>query len=280
MRRFIIVGILAVLGVLAFSIDVKIVSVTPDASIVGNTVDTSDFSIVFDFPTNSMGSISQISFVITNKTDSVLKIIWESSVFVDSAGESHRVMHEGVRYLERDKIIPPSTLAPGTKLSDVIYPTDYVSSVNGNWIENPIVSSKPGQQFSILLAIDNGSQIQNYMVTFQIGGVAVAKARVNERIGLGTILYGQAVYGDNGQIVGYNGLSPLFGYIFRNYFDSVNGMKRGQFNWFLEWGVVGLIIPYLGAGGDWVIPTSETNDFVITVGVMYIVPYLGFSIGF
>ncbi|HPT54940.1 MAG TPA: hypothetical protein PKI14_14150 [Fervidobacterium sp.] len=57
-------------------------------------------------------------------------------------------------------------------------------------------------------------------------------------------------------------------------------MKRGQFNWFWEWGVVGLIIPYLGAGGDWVIPTSETNDFVITVGVMYIVPYLGFSIGF
>ena len=57
-------------------------------------------------------------------------------------------------------------------------------------------------------------------------------------------------------------------------------MKRGQFNWFWEWGVVGLIIPYLGAGGAWVIPTSETNDFVITVGVMYIVPYLGFSIGF
>jgi|GEM_PF-1365022 len=280
MRRFIIVVVLAIFGVLVFSTDVKIVSVTPDASVVDNAIDASDFSIVFSFPTNSMGSITQISFVMINKTKSVLKIVWDSSAFVDPNGQSHRVMHQGVRYLERDKSIPPSVLAPDAKLSDTIYPTDYVSLVSNDWVENPIVSSKPGQRFSVLLAIDNGSQIENYTITFETSGVAVANAGANDRIGFGSILYGQAIYGDNGQILGYKGFSPLIGYVVRYYFDDVNGMKRGQFNWFWEWGLVALIMPYLGVGGDFVIPTSETGDFVITLGMAYVVPYLGVSIGF
>jgi len=41
-----------------------------------------------------------------------------------------------------------------------------------------------------------------------------------------------------------------------------------------------VLVPYVGVGGDWVIPTSETSDFVVTVGTMYIIPYLGFSMGF
>ncbi|HOQ40179.1 MAG TPA: hypothetical protein PK561_07200 [Fervidobacterium sp.] len=100
-----------------------------------------------------------------------------------------------------------------------------------------------------------------------------------QRIGLSpTMLYGRAVYGDKGQIVGYNGFG--IGVVFRNYFDSVNGMKKEQFNWFWEWGTVALLIPYVGVGGDYVMPLSETNDFVITIGTIYVVPYLSFSIDF
>lgn len=42
------------------------------------------------------------------------------------------------------------------------------------------------------------------------------------------MVYGRAVYGDKGQIVGYNGYNILFGTAVRNYFDSANGMKRGD----------------------------------------------------
>lgn len=280
MKRFVLVAMLSVLGVLAFGVGVDIVSVTPSASIVGNTIDTPGFSLEFSFPTDSLGAIKQINFVITNKTKNALKIVWDSSAFVDPDGNSHKVMHQGVRYIERDKSIPPSILVPGTKLSDMVYPTDYVNFVNNEWVESPIVSSKPGQRFSVLLAVDNGDQIQSYTITFQTKGQVAANAGANERIGLGTMVYGRAVYGDKGQIVGYNGYNILFGTAVRNYFDSANGMKRGGFNWFWEWGTMCVLVPYVGVGGDWVIPTSETSDFVVTVGTMYIIPYLGFSMGF
>jgi len=280
MKRLVLVAMLSVLGVLAFGIGVDIVSVTPSASIVGNTIDTPDFSIEFSFPTDSLGAIKQISFVITNKTKNALKIVWDSSAFVDPDGNSHKVMHQGVRYIERDKSIPPSILVPGTKLSDMIYPTDYINLVNNEWVESSIVSSKPGQRFSVLLAIDNGDQIQSYVITFQTKGQVAANAGAAERIGIGIMIYGQAVYGDKGQIIGYKGYNILFGNAVKNYFDTVNGMKRGQINWFWEFGTVIMIIPYVGIGGDWVIPISETGDFVITIQTMYFLPYLGFSIGF
>ena len=55
-------------------------------------------------------SSSNVSFNLTNKTDHSIKIIWDEAVYVDTIGVSHRVMHSGVKYMDRSNSQPPSVV--------------------------------------------------------------------------------------------------------------------------------------------------------------------------
>jgi hypothetical protein len=105
-------------------------------------IDEEDYSYAFEdemirilwLPTSS-----KMAFLLENKTDYSIRIIWDEAAYVDENGQSHRVMHSGVRYIERDNPKPPSVVVRKGKLTDVIFPTDYVVSGSSGWEETPIL---------------------------------------------------------------------------------------------------------------------------------------------
>ena len=67
-----------------------------------------------------------ISFVLENKTDYSMKIIWDDAAFVDSKGQSQRVMHSGVKYTDRNNSQPPTIIVRKGKITDIVQPVDLV----------------------------------------------------------------------------------------------------------------------------------------------------------
>lgn len=74
---------------------------------------------------------SDIAFSLTNKTDHSIKIPWDEAAYVDEMGQSHRVMHAGIKYNEREQPMPPSVVVRGGHIEDIVFPTDYVSWFEG-----------------------------------------------------------------------------------------------------------------------------------------------------
>lgn len=129
----------------------------------------------------------RFQFSLLNKTDGPMKLDWNQISYVDPNSGSHKVMHQGVRYIERDKALPPTVIPPSAKVDDVILPTDLVHHWQyGNtsgWKENPLFP-KPekkearaliGKTFSAFMPIEINSTTKNYNFVFQITDIVTEK---------------------------------------------------------------------------------------------------------
>ncbi len=67
-----------------------------------------------------------IYFTLENKSGHSIKINWDDISFVDIEGKVRRVMHNGVRFIDRNKSQPPTTIPNGAKIDEVLIPTDNV----------------------------------------------------------------------------------------------------------------------------------------------------------
>ena len=61
-----------------------------------------------------------LSIVIQSNTDELLLVEWDLSVLVTPSGESARIIHRGVEFVQALQKQMPSTLAPNAKLTDVV----------------------------------------------------------------------------------------------------------------------------------------------------------------
>lgn len=126
-----------------------------------------------------------IAFELENKTSHSLKIIWDEAVFIDVDGTSGRIMHSGVKYIDRNSSQPPTVVARGSRITDIILPTDrvrYVEGQYGGWREDPIVNpysstdvamlqrakENVGRSFRILLALEIEGVVNEYIFSFKI----------------------------------------------------------------------------------------------------------------
>lgn len=119
---------------------------------------------------------------IENKTSHTIRVIWDNAAFVDKDGESQRVMHSGVRYIERDQPQPPSVIVRGGHIEDVIIPTEYVRpSSSLGWDEMsffPITGSVAkadstlaeyvGRRVQVLLPLEIQGVQNDYIFSFDI----------------------------------------------------------------------------------------------------------------
>lgn len=69
---------------------------------------------------------TKFGFVLQNKTDHTIKIIWDDAVFIDTDGSSNRVMHAGIKYTEKENPQTPSVIARGSFIEDMVLPTKNV----------------------------------------------------------------------------------------------------------------------------------------------------------
>lgn len=115
---------------------------------------------------------SFISFTITNKTDHSIRIIWDEAVYVDVSGGSHKVMHAGVKYMDRYNAQLPSVVVRKGWLSDIILPVDNVYYVDsGGWKESPLlpnVEKYIGKTIQVLLPLEIEGIVHEYIFVFNI----------------------------------------------------------------------------------------------------------------
>lgn len=139
----------------------------------------------------------RIAFLLQNKTDYSIKIPWDEAAYVDEMGRSHRVMHSGVKYTDRDKSQPPSVIVRRGSIEDTIYPTDYISWRSGTrysagwWSEKPLLLDRDfrgqyltgfenavkmniGKQIQVLLPLQIQDVINDYIFTFNVDSVTAS----------------------------------------------------------------------------------------------------------
>lgn len=123
----------------------------------------------------------QISFALANKTESSMKILWDQAAFVDVNGTSHRVMHSGVKYIDRNVSQPPSIILRKTTLNDIVVPTDNIY-YDGGWREIPIFPASGvtveevqksaniyvGRPVQILLPLECAGATHEYIFVFKV----------------------------------------------------------------------------------------------------------------
>lgn len=135
----------------------------------------SDESISFSFSIAK----GQVAFVLENKTDEPIEIDWNKAAYVDVSGRSHKVMHSGVKYIEREKPMAPTTVPPSAKLDEILFPSDYVeySEVFGHWRELPLfpdgdeAKTYEGKTFSVFLPLKFKGSEKNYSFRFKVSAV-------------------------------------------------------------------------------------------------------------
>ncbi|NIO48500.1 MAG: hypothetical protein GTN73_03535 [Candidatus Aminicenantes bacterium] len=85
-----------------------------------------------------MASPTELRFRLQNKTDHSIKIIWNDATYVCEKGKSHRVMHAGVKYINRNNPQQSSIVAGKGSITDFIYPADYANYTYDRWVERPL----------------------------------------------------------------------------------------------------------------------------------------------
>lgn len=130
---------------------------------------------------------TQLAFGLKNKSGHSIKIPWDDVVYINVNGQSGRVMHSGVKYIDRNSSQPASVVPKGASLNDVIIPTDniyYVSGKYGGWSELDLFNFKidlsnfdiskqavVGQSIRILLPVVMEGVKNEYVFEFKIQDV-------------------------------------------------------------------------------------------------------------
>lgn len=130
-------------------------------------------------------SPQQLTFTLRNMTDDPIFINWDKVSYVDFLGTSHRILHKGVRLVDREHPQPPTTIPPRAQIDELVFPVDYVEFVLNRWkqqdmlpgsvqdMKAPSTSAKmfKGKTISVFMPLEIGTAIKNYFFEFQATNV-------------------------------------------------------------------------------------------------------------
>lgn len=156
-------------------------------------------------------NVFNMAFSLQNKTDHSIKIPWDEAAYVDENGRSHRVMHSGIKYTDREQSMPPSVIIRRGMIEDIVFPTDYIywrkgsRYTAGSWEEKALFSpyldihctyrkgdypsfeafdkaakSKIGKTIQVLLPFQIKDVVNDYIFTFKIDSVSTRQESVNK----------------------------------------------------------------------------------------------------
>lgn len=110
-----------------------------------------------------------ITIQLTNKTQSIIRLIWDEAAIVDPQGVAHRVFHSNVRFLDRSQSVPPSIIPPGSQLRDIFAPIDRTKWTGKRWDVEPLLEAKHiGGQLRVLLPMVVGDQRYDETYVFRV----------------------------------------------------------------------------------------------------------------
>ena len=131
----------------------------------------------------------QFNFLLTNKTINPIQITWDNAVYVDYEGKAIRVIHSGVKYINRYESHPPTTIPGGSTLPDMLIPADNIYYSGDGWDSRQIMPTKNvnawtrsglskvqavnseylGKHVSVLLPLTINGVQNDYLFVFNIG---------------------------------------------------------------------------------------------------------------
>jgi len=132
-----------------------------------------------------------IAIQVKNKLADPLRIIWDETNIVHGSN-AMRVMHNGVKYSDRNNSQQPTLIPPGSMITDEIIPTDNVSFYSGGrytsseWFVSPLfplhdagdpnrketIMAMIGHPISLFMTIQNKEERLNYNWKFFIDTIS------------------------------------------------------------------------------------------------------------
>ena len=129
-------------------------------------------------------SNKQFDFRLYNKTEHSIKIIWDDAAYVDLNGSAMRVIHKGVKFVEKNNPQPPTVIASGSYVDELVLPAEnvYMNNVYAGWQTDALVpmysrnkelllstaQSYIGKQLKVILPIQIEDITNDYEFTFDI----------------------------------------------------------------------------------------------------------------
>ena len=122
---------------------------------------------------NILGDSQEFSLSIKNKTQYSLKLIWDDAIFVDTYGTISKIMHSGIKYLDRESTQPASIIIRGARLEDVAIPTRnvYYDDLLKDWRVRSMysdMSRNEVKQVQLMLPIQIKDVTNEYIFIFEI----------------------------------------------------------------------------------------------------------------
>lgn len=121
----------------------------------------------------------QILFQFKNTGSSSAKINWDESAIVDTEGNSHRIMHNGVRIITAGEPMAPTTVPASASVSDAASLADGAQFIAGMWMLQdlmPCASSgaicdhqaQYGKTLTLLLKVNEGGKDHEYIAKIRL----------------------------------------------------------------------------------------------------------------
>jgi len=87
-------------------------------------------------------------FILENISDHSIKVIWDEAVYVNTRGVSARLVHSGVKLVDRDKTQLPTLIPKKSILKEKILPAENIDYVRDpmfggyKWVISPLIPNK------------------------------------------------------------------------------------------------------------------------------------------
>lgn len=133
---------------------------------------------------------SRLLFVLENKTDRPIRIIWDDVIFVDLNGAPHKVMHRDIRYAVRGAPMTPTTIDPGETREDYVLAIHLAyQESDATWREEPFLTpyrrmtieeleparANIGRTFAVVLSLEFEGETNEYVFTFRVTDVEIPR---------------------------------------------------------------------------------------------------------
>ena len=170
-RLLILVASLLLISSQAFASDFKMVMTDPIPQVDKITFTNDEISAKFFLQGKNI-----INLEIQNLTNKMIKIDWNQIAFVDTEQKTHKVIHTGVLYKDRNELQAPTIIPPipMTKINDALFPLDLIEFksniwTGAKWVSNNFISDQDDQKsLAVFIPLDIGGTVKYYTFQFKL----------------------------------------------------------------------------------------------------------------
>lgn len=117
------------------------------------------------------GTSEQFYFTLKNISANTQKLIWDEAVFVDYNGSSSKIMHNGIKYSQKEAAQPASTIIKGASIDELACPISnvYYSETGKEWrIKSMYPNPTDNKQVQLMLPIQIKDVTNEYIFVFDL----------------------------------------------------------------------------------------------------------------